>query len=237
MRVISKLALATGGALVLSLGATVMVQAQETTTPAPTPVPAPSEKTPSERAKEARERAKQLQAEAKKRVEDARAKSKETRETRLTENKLRICKNREAGVNRLMNRMSSRGEKQAAMIDKTLERVQAYTTDKNLAVAGYDSLLADANAKKAAVLAAVEAVKNGQAEFKCDGTDPKGAASVFKELMAKQTEAIKAYRASVIALLKAVKQSQSGTAPAPAPAPAPTPAPATPPAANTEGDN
>ena len=235
MKLFSKFSLAIGAALVLSLGASVMVQAQETTEPAPAPSPAPGGRPTSERGAEARERAKQLQAEAKKRVEEARTRSKEVRETKLPENKLRICKAREAGVNRLMSRISTRGDKQSAMIDKTLERVQAYKTANNLTVPAYDSLLADATAKKAAVLAAVEAVKSGQTEFKCDGTDPKGAASVFKELMNKQTEAIKAYRASVIALLKAVKQSQAGTAPAPAPAPTPTPT--TPPAANTEGDN
>lgn len=230
MRIFSKLALATGGALVLSLGASVMVQAQDATT---TTTPTPVEKSPAEQAKEARERAKLLREDAMKKVEEARKLAKETKATKLEDTKLRICKARESNVNKLMERISQRGDKHLQLVDKTLERVQKYKTDKSLTVANYEALLADAAAKKAAALAAVQAVKTGQVEFKCDGTDPKGAAAVFKELMTKQTEALKAYHASAIDLLKAVKQSQGASTPT-----TPTPPPATPtPATNTQGVN
>lgn len=226
MHTIPKLAAISLTALVAVFAATTVTQAQETVTP---PAPMPAEQAPSEQAKQARERAKQLQEEAKKRVEAAKQRAEE-RSGKLADTKLRICKNRESNVNNLMDRITTRGEKQLELIDKIVERTQKYKTDKNLTVANYDTLLAAANAKKVAAQAAAEAVEAGKVAFKCDGTDPKGNAAVFKQLMQGQVEAIKAYRSSAIELLKAVKQSQASS-PAPTPAPAPAPAP------NTEEEN
>lgn len=237
MRLLSRTALATGSALVLMLTAVPLANAQDGTsggssTPVDTSTPEKAEKAKQraeqakqqaeQRMKDAQEKAQKMREEAQKRKEER----KEDRQGKLDEKKQTICKNREKNITGLMTRLNTRGQKHLDLISAIATRAQAYKTDKNLTVEGYETLLADVAAKKTAAQAAVDAVKAAQPEFKCDGTDPKGAADVFKELMKAQNEALKAYKQSVIKLLVAVKQSQGGTkTPAPAPSPSPTPEP------------
>ncbi len=111
-----------------------------------------------------------------------------------------------------MTRIGDRGQKQIELVNTIATRVEAYKVDKQLTVAGYDALLAEVNARKAAAVTVVDAAKAAKVEFKCDGTDPKGAASTFKDGLKLQNEAIKAYRDAVKNMLVAVKQAQKPVA-------------------------
>lgn len=208
MRLRSRLSLAIGGAVVLAFSAVPVVQAIESADDASTTTSTTSQeelkRKAEERMAEAKQRAAEMKAEAEARKAERQAKAAE----KLSETKQRICQRRETIINNIMDRMNSRGEKHFELISKISTRVQEYKNSKNLEVANYDQLLAAVEASKTAAQTALDTVGQVQADFKCDGTDPKGAASSFKENMKTQNEALKAYRDAVKDLLVAVKQAQ-----------------------------
>lgn len=212
MKLLSRVALASGGALLLSFAVVPLAQADESTTSDSSTTASSNERSAEElRAKaeerlaEAKQRAAEIKAEAEARKAERQAKAAE----KLSETKQRICQRRETIINNLMDRMNSRGEKHFELITKISTRVQEYKNSQSLEVSNYDQLLAAVEASKTAAQTALDTVSQTQAEFKCDGTDPKGAASSFKDNMKAQNEALKAYRDAVKDLLVAVKQAQA----------------------------
>lgn len=215
MRMISRLALATGGALLLSL--LVVPQAQAVSDAEAADSTSSQSGTTSETERKTRE---QLKAEAEKRMAEAKARAAEIR-AKAEENKAkrelaaqkldaakqRICEKRQTVITNVMTRMNNRGQKHLDLISAVSTKVQEFKNSKNLTVENYDTLLAAVESSKATAQAAVDAVKNTQVEFKCDGTDPKGTASSFKEAVKAQNDALKAYRDAVKDLIKAVRQA------------------------------
>lgn len=181
MRLSSKLALATGGAVLLALAAVSVVPAQAA---------ASSASTPSERRREVRTE------------QDAR--------------QLERCKAREGRVASLMSRMSSRGEKQLALIDQTSKHVQDFYTQHNLTVAGYATALAETQTKQAAAKAAVEAAKAAKPAFACDGNQRKIVQN-YQKLVSRQNDVLTDYRDAVKKLVQLVKVSARANSPAAAP--------------------
>jgi hypothetical protein len=226
---ISRIAIATGIAMLSTLAAVPLASAQ-------TPAPAPAEEqtkaeqrkqAAEQRRKEAEQRAaaKKAELEQKKKERELNPKSGQTEEAKLAK-----CKAAETRIKTLMTRQGARGEKQLALIGAIVTRVQAYKTEKNLTVANYDTLLADVEAKKAAAQTAIDNAKAAQVDFKCDSADPQKAGEIVRELVKAQHEALKAYKEATIKLLVAVKQSQGDKPAAPAPPASPTPTtPTTPP--------
>lgn len=136
---------------------------------------------------------------------------KEATQTRLAENKLRVCKAREQRINNIMDRIGDRGQRHIDRIGKIAERVEAFYTKKGKTVSNYDVLVNDVNAKKAAAQNALNEIKADNVEFKCDGSDPKGTAVNFKDDLKKEIKAIKDYKTAVKNLIVAVKSAQSST--------------------------
>jgi hypothetical protein len=131
--------------------------------------------------------------------------------TRLADAKLKACQNREKAINNIMSRIADRGQKQINLFTSIAERTEKFYADKGKTLSNYDALVAEVNAKKAAAQTAVDAVKDGSVTFKCDGSDPKGAASGFKDALKSEIAALKAYRTSVKNLIVGVKSVQGST--------------------------
>lgn len=235
MRTISRVALATTGALLLSLVAIPQVQALtdgEATGSDDSQASTTSE-TEQKSREELKAAAEKRMAEARARAAELKAKQEENKTKRqeaakkLEETKLRICEKRQTVITGVMSRMNSRGQKQLDLITAVSTKVQAFKNSKNITVENYDTLLAAVESSKTTAQAAVDAVKNTQVEFKCDGSDPKGVASSFKETVKAQNEALKDYRDAVKDLIKAVRQAngtkRTSTEPSPSPTPTPTP--------------
>ncbi len=151
---------------------------------------------------------------------------------KLDDHKLILCQEHEAIVGKLMGRLSDRGQKQLGLYTSISTRIQTFATDKKLTVAGYDTMLADIAAKKAAAVTAIDKVTADKATFKCDGTDPSGMMGLFKADMTAQSEALKSYRESIKVLMVAVKTSVAGhkattTTPPTTPTPTPNSTPST----------
>lgn len=130
---------------------------------------------------------------------------------KLSDAKLRACQNREKAINNIMSRIANRGEKQIDVFNKIATRVEKFYADKNLSLSNYDALIADVNAKKTAANDAVDAVKSSSVSFKCDGTDPKGAAQAFQGKLKNEVAALKAYKTSVKNLIVGVKSVAGST--------------------------
>lgn len=124
---------------------------------------------------------------------------------RLNATKLKVCQKREKKINDIMSRVASRGERQIEVFSTIAERTQDFYTTKGKTLANYSTLVADVNTKKAQALATLTELKTAKAEFKCDGSDPKGAASVFKEALQSEIASLKAYKTAVKNLIVGVK--------------------------------
>ena len=152
------------------------------------------------RAEEAHTSAQERQANAEERKAAA--------QTQLADAKLKACQNREKAITNIMTRLSDRGQKQVDLFGKIAERTEKFYADKGKTLATYDTLVADVSVKKAAAQTAVDTIKATVPEFKCDGTDPKGVAAIFKDSLKAEIEALKAYKTSVKNLIVGVKSVQ-----------------------------
>ena len=78
-------------------------------------------------------------------------------------------------------------------------------------LSNYEELVATADDKKTVAQAAVDKVKATSVTFKCDGTDPKGAAQSFKDSLKAEIAALKEYKTAVKNLIVGVKSVQGTT--------------------------
>lgn len=133
----------------------------------------------------------------------------EVAQKRLADAKLKACQNRERTMTNIMSRLGDRGQKQADLFGTIADRTQKYYTDKGLVLANYDELVANVTAKRTAAQETVRTVKATGTSFRCDGDDPKGVASTFKNNLSAEIDALAAYKTSVKDLIVGVKSAQS----------------------------
>ncbi len=138
--------------------------------------------------------------------------AREKASTRLTEAKVRVCQNREKSINNILARIAERGQKQLTLFSSIATRTENFYTKKGKTLSNYAELVARVDAKKIAAEAAVTTVKDSSVTFKCDGTDPKGAAANFKAALKDETAALKEYKTAVKNLIVGVKSVQGTTA-------------------------
>lgn len=185
-------------------GSGLPVRAQEATTT-----------TETEKAATLQEKRHAAEAERKEFVEKQRASAeakisnaRETAKVKLTEAKLKACQTREKTITNIMIRHADRGTKVIEVFNKISERTQAFHKEKGKTVSGYDTLVANVNAKKTAAEAAMAEAKSKSTSFSCGGDDPKGVVSAFKDSLHARNQALKAYKAAIKDLIAGVKSAQ-----------------------------
>lgn len=119
--------------------------------------------------------------------------------------KLRACKNREKSINNRLNNIATRGQRQMKVFDTIATRVEKFAQDKNAEPSNYSDLVSAVSSQKAAAQSTVDKIKADSVSFKCDGTDPKGALSVFKTDLKSEVSALKEYRTAIKNLIVGVK--------------------------------
>lgn len=139
------------------------------------------------------------------------AERKEQRIAKLEAKKLEACKKREANINKKMSNIADHATKQMSVFTKISDRTQAFYVKKGNTLTNYDALVAEVTAKKAAAETAAVTIKSASVEFKCDGTDPKGAAASFKESQKAMNSALKDYKTAVKNLIVGVKSVNGKT--------------------------
>ena len=135
-------------------------------------------------------------------------------QNRLTEVKLKLCQAKENAIKKRTGQLTKLAATMQEKFDAIAGRVEEYYTSKVVpsgkTVANYDSLVADIQAKKGAVQTALTTAQNNAGTFACDGNDPKGQLSQFREDMRAVKSALKDYRTSIKNLIVAV-HSVTGT--------------------------
>lgn len=211
---ISRIALAVASSLVLSSLAIPTVSAartvEDTTLPVPTTVSSDDGST-TNKSQEWRAAAEKRIAEAKEKADAIKAEAKERQAQRqqvgekLSAAKQKVCQTRQTVIGNVMTRINDRGQRRLDLINAISTKVQDFKSTKNLTVADYDTLVSAVETSKATAQTAVDAVKNTQVEFKCDGNDPKGVGSAYQAAVKVQNDALKAYRDAVKDLVAAIK--------------------------------
>jgi len=159
-------------------------------------------------------RAQEAQTTAQQRQETAQVTAADKRaavQTRLADVKLKVCQQREKTIDNIMTRMGDRGVKQLDVFTKIADRTEVFYVKSGKVLSNYNALVDGVNAKKADAQTAVTAAQSTMVAFKCDGTDPKGAASSFKTSLEAQNQALKAYKTAVKNLIVGVKSVQGTT--------------------------
>ena len=128
---------------------------------------------------------------------------------KLTEAKLKVCQKTESSIKKRSIQMTKRSANMEKIFDSIAARVETYYTDKLLpngkTVANYDSLVADIEANKELVEAAVTTVQTDATNFSCSGEDPKGQLGAFRYDMKTVIKALKDYRTSIKNLIVAIR--------------------------------
>lgn len=136
---------------------------------------------------------------------------KEAVQTRLADNKLTMCQNRQKAITNITTRIADRGQKQVDLFRTITERTESFYTSKGRTLANYDTLVADVAAKKIAAQSVVDTVVSGSTTFDCSSANPKGSVSSFKDSLKAEIDALKAYKTSVKNLIVGVKSVQGTT--------------------------
>jgi len=122
--------------------------------------------------------------------------------------KLRSCQNRQTAINNILARIANRGQKQLDLFSTIATRVENFYVAKGNSLSNYDALVANVDTQKTVAQAEVDTIKSASVTFKCDGTDPKGAAQLFLTDLKSEISALQAYRTSVKNLIVGVASVQ-----------------------------
>lgn len=140
--------------------------------------------------------------------------------------KLRSCQVRENAIKKRMDRLLKLATNMQNKFDRHAQKVQNYYTSKVIpkgkTVSGYDALVTDIQAKKAAVETALNKVQNDANSFSCTSSSPKAQMTQFRQDMQAVKKALKGYRASVKNLIVAVRSvtgSENRSSPKPSESP------------------
>lgn len=125
---------------------------------------------------------------------------------RLDDAKKRVCENRVSAVKNIMTHSAEAGTRHLNAFKNIFTRVVDFYTKKQLQVANYEALKAEAEAKYTAAAEAIASVKNSP-NLDCSSENPVGVADQFKGKIKAMHAAIKSYRNSVHQLIVAVKAS------------------------------
>lgn len=145
-------------------------------------------------------------------VPTAAQENREAARGRLDDARQRACENRQKAITNIMARISDRGQKQLELFTLIAERTQQFYASMGRNVGNYDALVADVAAKRTVAQAAVSAVATSSDTFACDGEDPKGVATIFRDNLKSEIEALKAYKTAVKNLIVGVKSAQGQAA-------------------------
>ncbi len=126
-------------------------------------------------------------------------------QTRLADNKLKACENRQQAIKNIMTRISQRGQKQLDLFGTIAARAEDFYTTKGYQLANYDSLVAAVNTQHSVAQTTVDSIASDGTGFDCNGTDPKGFVGSFQDSLNNEINALQAYRVSVKNLIVGIK--------------------------------
>jgi hypothetical protein len=138
-----------------------------------------------------------------------RAVNQEAKQARLDAVKLKVCQKREVAITNIMARIADRGNKHLTVFDKIAERTKAFYEIENYELSNYQDLVNEVDAKRIIAEDAIDAIESISIDFECNGDNPKGIITSFKDSRLEAIAALKDYKTAVKNLIVAVKSVQS----------------------------
>lgn len=127
---------------------------------------------------------------------------------KLTEAKLRVCQNKESGIQKRNIQLNKMAENMMTKFDAITTRVKTYYTEKALpngvTVSNYDALVSEIATKKAAVQTSLTKANTDSTAFSCTSDGPKGQLTQYRVDMQAVKQSLKDYRTSIKNLIVAI---------------------------------
>ena len=130
---------------------------------------------------------------------------------RFKTGKLEACQSREKAIDNIMSRLSNRGTKQLYVFTTISDRVQTFYHNKGKVLNNYSELVAAVDEAKISASNAVAKTNETSVTFRCGGTDPRGAVTVFKSVLEIQNQKLQDFKNAVKNLVVEVKSVQETT--------------------------
>lgn len=128
-----------------------------------------------------------------------------------TDEKLKLCERREKVIATSMARLSDRSQKQFELFTTIATRTEDFYARKGKVLANYDALVAEVNAKKAAVQTIIDNEASNNATFSCSGDNPREIIRAFNDQLRAKIQALKEYKVAIKNLIVGVKSVQGIT--------------------------
>ena len=206
---ITSLALALLVATVMSSGSLALAHGGSDDAPSTTP-PSSGTTQPSESATE-HVMNPERKAEFRKKAEDDIAKKRSEiadKKAKNSQDRKNACESHKQGLTNKFSRIVANGKKHQARIDKFLDKATAYKDNSGLSPENWDTLLASAQAAKATSAASIADLKAIAPTIDCNSTSVASDVATFKAAAAKVRDDLKAYKTSVKALLKSLRDAK-----------------------------
>lgn len=125
------------------------------------------------------------------------------------EHRQQACEARKANLSKRMNNAVRQAQNHKAVFDKIYQRVKNFHDNKQLNVANYETLVANVDKAQADSAASISALKSLDVGVDCTSQTVAGSVSAFQQAVKDTRDSLKAYRASIVELIKALKGASS----------------------------
>ena len=132
----------------------------------------------------------------------------QTVQNKAAENKLRVCEQKQASLQKRLDKIAAQGEKQLAVFEKISNLIQDFKSKKGLTVENYEQLVAAVGTAHDDAAAAMHKASTAP-KVDCKTDDPKAALTAYQNAVKARNTEMKKYKAAVKELLLAVKKSQN----------------------------
>lgn len=121
------------------------------------------------------------------------------------------CESHKDGLTNKFSRIVTNAKKHQARIDKFLDKATAYKDSSNLAPENWDTLLASAQAAKETSTASIADLEAITPTIDCNSDSVASDVATFKAAAQKVRDDLKAYKTSVKALLKSLRDAKQAS--------------------------
>lgn len=130
------------------------------------------------------------------------------KKSKSKEDRHKSCESHKQGLTTKFSRIVTNAQRKQAKIDKILDKATAYKDSSNLSPDNWDTLLAAAQAAKTTSATSIEDLQAITPTIDCNSDSVASDVATFKTAAAKARDDLKAYKTSVKALLKSLRDAK-----------------------------
>jgi hypothetical protein len=121
------------------------------------------------------------------------------------------CEARKTNLTKRMDNAVRQAQNHKAVFDKTYQRVKDFHDNKQLSVDNYDTLVANVDVAQADAAASISALQSLDVSVDCTSQTVADSVSTFQQAVKSTRDSLKAYRATIVELIKALKGASTAT--------------------------